>query len=263
MKQGCVAYKIAAHAADVALGIPGARDRDDELTKARAALNWEKHFELSFDPDTGARLPRRGPRRRHRLLRHVRPRLVLGAHQQGDRRVRRAGKDDGYAWEQPQRERRAHRRSSARSSSSAACSRPRRSTGSPARRAGRWARATGHKAELPQRPCRRRSAPGTSRRSVAPGSARPPTPDVDRPGTLWVPGRRDRELHPPLALLGSGSSSRRIPGRLESFLAGPMHFPAPAAFPRRVPRKVGKFRSRFERRRVSFALREKNFFVFG
>lgn len=52
VKQGCVAYKIAAHAADVALGIPGARDRDDELTKARAALNWEKHFELSFDPDT-------------------------------------------------------------------------------------------------------------------------------------------------------------------------------------------------------------------
>ncbi|MDB4679124.1 phosphomethylpyrimidine synthase ThiC [Rhodopirellula sp.] len=52
VKQGCVAYKIAAHAADVALGIPAARDRDDELTKARAALNWEKHFELSFDPDT-------------------------------------------------------------------------------------------------------------------------------------------------------------------------------------------------------------------
>jgi phosphomethylpyrimidine synthase len=51
VKQGCVAYKIAAHAADVALGIPGARDRDDELTKARAALNWEKHFELSFDPE--------------------------------------------------------------------------------------------------------------------------------------------------------------------------------------------------------------------
>ena len=52
VKQGCVAYKIAAHAADVALGIPGARDADDELTKARAALNWEQHFELSFDPDT-------------------------------------------------------------------------------------------------------------------------------------------------------------------------------------------------------------------
>jgi phosphomethylpyrimidine synthase len=51
VKQGCVAYKIAAHAADVALGIPGTRDRDDELTRARAALNWERHFELSFDPD--------------------------------------------------------------------------------------------------------------------------------------------------------------------------------------------------------------------
>jgi phosphomethylpyrimidine synthase len=51
VKQGCIAYRIAAHAADVALGIPGARDRDDELTSARAALNWEKHFELSYDPD--------------------------------------------------------------------------------------------------------------------------------------------------------------------------------------------------------------------
>lgn len=36
VKQGCIAYKIAAHAADVALGIPGSRDRDDELTRARA-----------------------------------------------------------------------------------------------------------------------------------------------------------------------------------------------------------------------------------
>ena len=52
VKQGCIAYRIAAHAADIALGIPGSRDRDDELTKARAALNWERHFELSFDPDT-------------------------------------------------------------------------------------------------------------------------------------------------------------------------------------------------------------------
>ena len=56
VKQGCIAYKIAAHAADVALGIPGTRDRDDELTKARAALNWQKHFDLSFDPDTARAL---------------------------------------------------------------------------------------------------------------------------------------------------------------------------------------------------------------
>lgn len=52
VKQGCVAYKIAAHAADVALGIPSSREHDDELTKARAALNWEKHFDLAFDSDT-------------------------------------------------------------------------------------------------------------------------------------------------------------------------------------------------------------------
>lgn len=52
VKQGCIAYKIAAHAADVALGIPGSRDWDDELTKARAALNWEEHFDLAFDTDT-------------------------------------------------------------------------------------------------------------------------------------------------------------------------------------------------------------------
>lgn len=51
VKQGCIAYKIAAHSADIALGIPKSRDRDDELTKARAALNWQKHFDLSFDPD--------------------------------------------------------------------------------------------------------------------------------------------------------------------------------------------------------------------
>lgn len=49
VKEGCIAYKIAAHAADVALGVPAARDWDDALTKARAALNWEKHFELAFD----------------------------------------------------------------------------------------------------------------------------------------------------------------------------------------------------------------------
>jgi phosphomethylpyrimidine synthase len=52
VKQGCVAYKIAAHAADIALGIPGSRDWDDDLTRARAALNWEKHFDLAFDGDT-------------------------------------------------------------------------------------------------------------------------------------------------------------------------------------------------------------------
>ncbi len=52
VKQGCIAYKIAAHAADVALGLPGSRDPDDEITRARASLDWNRHFELAFDPDT-------------------------------------------------------------------------------------------------------------------------------------------------------------------------------------------------------------------
>ncbi len=56
VKAGCIAYKIAAHAADVALGIPASRDWDDRLTKARAALNWDEHLELAFDTDTARAL---------------------------------------------------------------------------------------------------------------------------------------------------------------------------------------------------------------
>lgn len=52
VKQGCIAYKIAAHAADVARRRPGARDRDDELSRARYAFDWERQFELSLDPET-------------------------------------------------------------------------------------------------------------------------------------------------------------------------------------------------------------------
>lgn len=52
VKQGCIAYKIAAHSADVARGRAGAQDRDDALSKARYAFEWEKQFELSLDPET-------------------------------------------------------------------------------------------------------------------------------------------------------------------------------------------------------------------
>lgn len=50
VKQGIIAYKIAAHAADIAKGIPNARDRDDELSKARFSFDWERQFSLSLDP---------------------------------------------------------------------------------------------------------------------------------------------------------------------------------------------------------------------
>src|SRR5437899_2217582 len=52
VKQGVIAYKIAAHAADVARHRPGARDRDDSLSYARYKFDWEKQFELSLDPET-------------------------------------------------------------------------------------------------------------------------------------------------------------------------------------------------------------------
>ena len=52
VKQGLIAYKIAAHAADIARHRPGARDRDDALSRARFAFDWKKQFELSLDPET-------------------------------------------------------------------------------------------------------------------------------------------------------------------------------------------------------------------
>ena len=51
VRNGVIAYKIAAHAADVALKKPKARERDDAISEARAAFDWEKQFELALDPD--------------------------------------------------------------------------------------------------------------------------------------------------------------------------------------------------------------------
>ena len=100
VKQGVVAYKIAAHAADIALGIPGSRDRDDELTKARAALNWEKHFELSWDPDVA--------RAYHDEDLDVDTDFcAMCGHDWCSVRISKeigeffSGKDEGYAWELP------------------------------------------------------------------------------------------------------------------------------------------------------------------
>jgi phosphomethylpyrimidine synthase len=56
VKAGCIAYKIAAHAGDIARGIGAARQWDDDLSRARAALNWPKQFELAFDGETARAL---------------------------------------------------------------------------------------------------------------------------------------------------------------------------------------------------------------
>ena len=55
MKEGIIAAKIAAHAGDIAKNVPGAREWDDAMSKARAALDWEKQFELALDSEKARR----------------------------------------------------------------------------------------------------------------------------------------------------------------------------------------------------------------
>ena len=93
VKDGVIAYKIAAHAADVAKGHPGAQARDDALSKARFEFRWEDQFELSLDPDQARDTPRRDPARSGRqdrpLLLHVRPQVLFHAHQPRRPQLRR------------------------------------------------------------------------------------------------------------------------------------------------------------------------------
>ena len=56
VRRGVVAFKIAAHAADVALHKPGCRERDDSISDARAQFNWDKQFELAIDPEWAKKL---------------------------------------------------------------------------------------------------------------------------------------------------------------------------------------------------------------
>ena len=59
VKLGCIACKIAAHAADVARGLPGARQWDDHLSQARADFDWDRQFELAFDTQTAREIRHR------------------------------------------------------------------------------------------------------------------------------------------------------------------------------------------------------------
>lgn len=56
VRQGVIAYKIAAHAGDIARGRKNARMRDDQLSKARFEFDWNRQFELSLDPETARRM---------------------------------------------------------------------------------------------------------------------------------------------------------------------------------------------------------------
>ena len=59
VRAGVIAHRIAAHAADIARGRPKARERDDALSRARYALDWERQFELLLDPKGARRIGRR------------------------------------------------------------------------------------------------------------------------------------------------------------------------------------------------------------
>ena len=81
VKAGVIAYKIAAHAADLAKGHPRAREWDDALSKARFEFRWEDQFNLSLDPVTARAfhdetLPAEGAKAGPLLL-HVRPEVLL------------------------------------------------------------------------------------------------------------------------------------------------------------------------------------------
>ena len=93
VKEGIITYKIAAHAADLAKGHPGAQIRDNALSKARFEFRWDDQFNLGLDPDKARELPRRDPAQGsgqgRPLLLHVRPALLLDEDHPGRARLRR------------------------------------------------------------------------------------------------------------------------------------------------------------------------------
>ena len=95
VRQGVIAYKIAAHAADLARHRPGARDRDDALSRARYSFDWKEQFRLSLDPETAQGDARRDPApgglQDRRVLQHVRPQVLLDEDRRPPGRAGRPG----------------------------------------------------------------------------------------------------------------------------------------------------------------------------
>ena len=95
VKAGVIAYKIAAHAADLAKGHPRAREWDDALSKARFEFRWEDQFNLALDPVTARAVSRRddarGRRQGRALLLDVRAEVLLDGADAAGPRLRRAG----------------------------------------------------------------------------------------------------------------------------------------------------------------------------
>jgi phosphomethylpyrimidine synthase len=99
VRDGIITYKIAAHAADLAKGHPGAQARDNALSKARFEFRWQDQFNLGLDPEKAQGIPRRNPaqgsRQARAFLLDVRPALLLDEDHPGRARLRRrAGRRD-------------------------------------------------------------------------------------------------------------------------------------------------------------------------
>jgi hypothetical protein len=92
VKTGVITYKIAAHAADLAKGHPGAQLRDDALSRARFEFRWRDQFNLGWIPETAEEVPRPDPAGRRRQARafllDVRPEILLDEDLAGSPRVR-------------------------------------------------------------------------------------------------------------------------------------------------------------------------------
>ena len=97
VQQGVIAYKIAAHAGDIARGRKNARDRDDALSKARFEFDWNEQFELSLDPETARRDARRdaaaGRVQAREVLLDVRAEVLLDADHAGHPQDGRRGEE--------------------------------------------------------------------------------------------------------------------------------------------------------------------------
>ena len=121
VKTGVITYKIAAHAADLAKGHPGAQARDDALSRARFEFRWEDQFNLSLDPETVQVVPRRDPAQGGAqggaLLLDVRPQVLLDEDHAGGARLCRVrhGADGGDLPQDGGRDLPARRRTSRRS----------------------------------------------------------------------------------------------------------------------------------------------------
>ena len=99
VRDGIMAYKIAAHAADLAKGHPGAQVRDNALSKARFEFRWEDQFNLGLDPEKARGVPRRnateGRTQAGALLLDVRPAFLFDENHPGRARLRRRARRRG------------------------------------------------------------------------------------------------------------------------------------------------------------------------